>query len=86
MIIDEVGAAAADDDVRSAAAVKGLGARAGRDRVGRRRADHTEGAADPGGRDISEVLQDRRAGSVLIGGIGQIEAHAGGENQRVVRA
>ena len=83
VIIDQVRARAAIDDVASAVAVDGLRTRAAGDRIGARRTEDRKRAADAGGVDIGEILERRGTRTVLIAGIGEIEADAGVKDQRV---
>ena len=86
MVIDRVSTGAADDDVSAAIAIKRVGSRAARDRVGVGRARNGDGAGDCAGVDIQEAFYDRGAGGRLIQRIGQIQADDGFENQRARRA
>ena len=85
VVIDDVRGDAANDHVQPAFAVDGLRRRAAGDRVGGRRAQNRYRGRHGAGVDVQEVLDRRRARSVLIGRC-EIEAYARLETQRAVDA
>ena len=83
MVIDEIVAGAGRDDVSAAEAVDCFVSKPARDDVGAGGAKDLQRRGCQAGVDIREVLERRAARSGLIGGVGEIEADAGVEHQRV---
>ena len=83
VVVQKIAGGIADDDVRAAAAVDGIGeAVAANDRVAARRSHDGHGEVDVRRIDVRDVRDVRRAARRLIGGDGEIEVHGGVEHER----
>ena len=83
MIIDQIVARTADNDVRAAVAVDRLVAGAAGNRVGSGRSQDREIAGDARRRDIGDIENRGRSRRILIGRVGKIEAGGRLHDQRV---